>query len=138
MIIEFAIIGQLLLALFNIGNAYIDAYRIMKDKSIAHAINFVAYLVFAIILCFVLGLRLYPIILFMLSAFFNRQFSFDIPLNLRRGLAWNYQSVANPPKALLDRIERLIFGTGPNVGDKIFNVYLACYVAIINIGLWTL
>lgn len=137
MIIVF-LIGQLLLAIFNVANSRIDAYRIMKDKDIAHALNFTAYLVFTIVLCIIFGFRLYPIILFMLSAFFNRQFSFDIPLNLRRGLAWNYQSTANPPKAILDRIERAIFGTAPNVGDKIFNAYLACYVVIINLGLWTL
>lgn len=137
MIIEF-LMGQLFLSIFNITNAYIDAYRILKDKNIAHAINFTAYFVFAIIVSIVLGFRLYPIVIFLCSAFFNRQFSFDIPLNLRRGLAWNYQSTANPPKALLDRIERSIFGSGPKVGDKIFNAYLISYCVILNIWVWTI
>lgn len=146
MIIEL-LIGQLFLVLFNIANAYIDAYRILDNKKIAHGINFTAYAIAALIICFLLSIPFYllfgwlpygPGMLFMLSAFFNRQFSFDIPLNLRRGLAWDYQSQDNPPKSATDRIERAMFGTGANVGKKIFKVYLACYCLIIIVWVWVI
>jgi len=136
MIIEF-LVGQLFLALFNLGNAFFDAYRIIENKHIAHGINFLAYLLFALGICFLLQIPPIPAgILFLASAFFNRQFSFDIPLNLRRGLAWNYQSTANPPKSITDRIERSIFGTGVNVGTRIAKAYAVCYVVIIILWLW--
>lgn len=136
MIIEL-LIGQLFLALFNIANAHIDAYRILNNKTIAHAVNFGAYMLATALICFLLSIQLWlPVILFGLSAFFNRQFTFDIPLNLRRGLVWYYQSIANPPKAILDRIERAIFGTAAMVGKRIFNVYFACYCVIITIWVW--
>lgn len=137
MIIEF-LIGQLFLALFNITNSHIDAHRILDNKTIAHGVNFAAYALAVAIICFLLSIPFgWPIVLFALSAFFNRQFSFDIPLNLRRGLAWDYQSTANPPKAILDRIERFIFGDGANVGRFIFKVYLTCYCIITTIWVWT-
>lgn len=135
MLIEF-LVGQLFLALFNIGNAFFDAYRILNNKTIAHAVNFGVYAIFAAVLCLLLEFRLTAIILFFSSAFFNRQFSFDIPLNLRRGLAWNYQSTANPPKSITDRIERAIFGTGENVGTRIAKAYAACYGLIITAWVW--
>jgi hypothetical protein len=131
------LIGQLGLILFNITNAYIDAFRILKNKTIAHAINFGAYLAFAGLLCLLLSLPAWPAILFLLSAFFNRQLSFDIPLNLRRGLPWDYQSTANPPKAVLDRIERKLFGVG-DVGKQIATIYMVCYFTIINLWVWIL
>lgn len=137
MIIEL-LVGQLFLIIYNVANAYIDAYKIFKNKTIAHAVNFICYLLFASILCFLLRITLYiPIILFLLSAFFNRQFSFDIPLNLRRGLSWDYQSQAEPPKAILDRIERFLFGKG-DVGKSVATFYGICYFAIINIWVWVL
>lgn len=144
MIIEL-IIGQLLLACFNIGNVHYDAYRILKHKNIAHGVNFIAYLLFTIGLCFGCNIpfKLYwlldfiPIvhgagILFLLTAFFNRQFTFDIPLNLRRGLEWYYQTKATGKKAsILDRIERFIFGQGEEVGKFIFCFYIGAYAAAI-------
>lgn len=139
MIVEY-LAGQLFLALYNISNAYIDAYRILKHKAIAHGINFIGYLAFTALLCFLMQLPVLHSVMFFISAFFNRQFSFDIPLNLRRGLAWYWQSQDNPPKAVLDRIERALFGTGEQVGKKIFHFYLFCYLAVTNIWLvaWAL
>lgn len=136
MIIEL-LIGQLFLALFNIANSYIDAYRILSNKTIAHAVNFSAYLIACAIICFLLGIHLLtPVLLFFGAAFLNRQFSFDIPLNIRRGLAWYYQSQADPPAALLDRIERAIFGTGEYVGKRILKAYTACYAVTVILWLW--
>src|ERR1044072_387897 len=143
MILEL-IIGQLFLVLFNVGNAFFDAYRMMHNKKIAHGINFAAYLIVTVIICMLLHIpfKFYilfdkillvygPGLLFLATAFFNRQLSFDIPLNLRRGLAWDYQSTAQPPKSITDRIERFLFGTGPNVGKLIANFYMGCYVVLI-------
>lgn len=144
MLIEL-LVGQLFLALFNVANSFIDAYRILDNKTIAHGMNFGVYLIVSIIIAYLLDIPFHFLfgwlptgtgMLFMLSAFFNRQFSFDIPLNLRRGLAWYYQSQANPPKSITDRIERAIFGTGGNVGMKIFKVYLACYCLILTVWVW--
>lgn len=135
MIIEY-IAGQLFLVLYNLANSRIDAYRILKNKKIAHGINFICYMIFCSLLCFLMRLPIMYSVLLFFSAFFNRQFSFDIPLNLRRGLEWYYQSTANPPKAILDRMERALFGTGDDVGKKVFNFYLFCYCVVTNI--WVL
>jgi hypothetical protein len=135
MLIEL-LVGQLFLALFNLGNAFFDAYRILHNKTIAHAVNFGAYVIFAAVLCWLFSFSWIASGLFFLSAFFNRQFTFDIPLNLRRGLDWDYQSIANPPKSITDRIERAIFGVGPNVGKRIAKAYAVCYGVIITIWIW--
>jgi hypothetical protein len=67
------------------------------------------------------------------SAFCNRQFSFDIPLNLRRGLAWDYVSLADPPKSILDRIEIRIFGHN---GRAPFVIYGAVWIACLIAKIW--
>lgn len=124
------IINQLILAFFNYVNSRIDAYRIFRDKAIAHGINFSAYAIFSLLLYYIsvkptLTWAEFPYIKFLIycvSALCNRQLSFDIPLNLRRGLDWFYQSVANPPKALMDKIERKLFGVDYD-GKKIVVFY---------------
>lgn len=112
------LINQVVLAGFNLINSRLDAYRIMKRKNIAHGINFGAYFIFAILLFYltekpVLAWATFPYFefaVFLISAFTNRQFSFDIPLNRRRSLPADYVTPAKPPKALLDRIEIRIWG----------------------------
>jgi hypothetical protein len=104
------LINQVVLAAFNIINSRIDAYRILKNKAIAHAVNFIAYAIFTFIVVHISRYDIGDIAVFCLAAFFNRQLSFDIPLNLRRHLPWYYQSTATPPNALWDRIERKLFG----------------------------
>lgn len=119
------IINHIILALFNILNSQWDAYRILKHKSIAHALNFGAY---ATLVGAIIWLQDYPWqceIVFVISAFFQRQLVFDTFLNLRRGKAWDYMSTANPPKAIMDRIERKIFGYD---GKAAFFTYLKCFV----------
>ena len=108
-------------------NSQLDAYRILRNKSIAHGVNFILYGLFVALLNWVAEYDLKGVIIFSISSFFNRQFSFDIPLNLRRHLVWYYQSTANPPKAIFDRIERFVFGNHPLVGLKIAIVYLVIY-----------
>jgi len=104
------LINQAALAGFNLINSRIDAYRILKNKNIAHGINFGVYAVLCALLCWFARWNLGVITLFCVSAFCNRQLSFDIPLNLRRGLKWDYVSLAKPPAAWLDRQEIRLFG----------------------------
>lgn len=102
--------NHMILAGFNLINSRIDAYRILQHKPIAHGINFTAYLIAVAVIVVTGRMHLPDIILLCISAFCNRQISFDIPLNLRRGLKWDYVSTAKPPKAFLDRIEIRIWG----------------------------
>lgn len=104
------LLNQAICAGFNWGNSRLDAYRIMRNKHIAHGINFVAYCLVVGLLCWLGRLDVWEIIIFSISAFCNRQFTFDIPLNLRRGLEWDYVSPANPPKSITDQIEIRLFG----------------------------
>lgn len=110
------------LVLFNLTNVWIDAYRIMRHKRIAHGINFAAYALFVAFLCWQCHWGIGVITLFCVSAFCNRQLSFDVPLNIRRRLPWWYMSTANPPKAWWDKIERMIVGYN---GKLITTIYAA-------------
>jgi|SRR6478752_754735 len=112
------LLNQLALAGFNWGNTRIDAYRILRHKTIAHGINLGAYAAFALMLYYFttkpvftwLEFPFADMALFIFSAYTNRQFTFDIPLNIRRGLKWDYVSKANPPKSITDRFEIWLFG----------------------------
>lgn len=125
------LLNQLALAFFNLVNSRIDAYRILKHKAIAHGINFGAYAAFTALVIWISDMDLPNMVLFAISAFMNRQLSFDIPLNLRRNLPWFYQSTATPPKAVLDRIENAIFGKG--MGKEIAMFYSFMWVVTILI-----
>ena len=113
---------HILLIAWNIANSQIDAYRILKHKNIAHGVNFGAYAVVVGVLTWINhNYWILP-----LSAFFNRQITFDIPLNVRRKLDWFYQSTAIIPKAVMDRIERFVF-RGKKYVPEI--AYGTCWVA---------
>jgi hypothetical protein len=123
------ILNNLLFSVFNLINSRIDAYKIkVLHKEIRHGINFIAY---GVVVAGAMCLRSYSIlaiVLNCLSAFFNRQITFDIPLNLRRGLSWDYQSTANPPKAIWDRIEKFVFRSLS--GKQIVIIYLVSWVVV--------
>lgn len=121
------LLNQLALAFFNLVNSRIDAYRILRNKTIAHGINFGAYAAFIGLVIWIADYSLSNGVLFGISAFLNRQLSFDIPLNLRRGLPWFYQSTANPPKAWWDKVERRLFGIDYD-GKKIVFWYSALFL----------
>lgn len=105
------ILANLILIGFNVTNVFIDAYKIkVLNKTIRHFINFAAYATFAGLCIWLFQFKLWPAVVFGLSAFFNRQITFDIPLSLRRGLKWDYVSLDRPPKAAMDRLEVAIFG----------------------------
>jgi hypothetical protein len=114
---------------FNLINSRIDAYRIMHNKTIAHGINFGVYALFCALLCWLARWNAGVITLFCVSAFCNRQWSFDVPLNLRRGLPWWYMSTANPPKAWWDKIEQKIVGYNGKAITFIYGaLWLLCLV----------
>jgi hypothetical protein len=123
-------INQLALVFFNLLNSHIDAYRILRHKSIAHFVNFSLYAAFVGLIVFLFKMSDWEIFLFVCSAFFNRQITFDVPLNLRRGLAWDYQSIADPPKAIMDRIENIIFAGTP--GSSIVMIYLEAWIFVVS------
>lgn len=117
------------LAWFNYVNALIDARRIRKGKRIYHGINFTAYALFCALLCWLAEWDAWQIILFGVSAFANRQLSFDIPLNLKRGLKWDYVTPAKPPKAILDRVEIRLFGYNGRAPVVVYvAVFVICFV----------
>lgn len=121
------------LVLFNLVNVWIDAYRITRHKQIAHGINFGAYALFVAFLCWWCHWDVGVITLFCVAAFCNRNLSFDIPLNIRRRLPWDYVSTAKPPKALLDRIEIRLFGYN---GRAPLFVYAVVWVACLIIKIF--
>jgi len=124
------LLNHLCLAGFNLINSRIDAYRIMRNKTIAHGINFGAYSLIVGLLIFLQSMIWYEAILFCVSAFCNRQITFDIPLNWRRGLKWDYVSLAKPPKAFLDRIEIRVFGYNGRAPVLVYTIIWAICLVI--------
>jgi hypothetical protein len=114
---------DLILIAFNILNCFIDAYKIKNlGKNIKHGINFGSYLVVTGLCIWLFHMSFLIALIFSLSAFFNRQITFDIPLNLRRGLDWDYVSLDNPPKAITDRIEVWLFGYNGRTPTIIYGI----------------
>jgi hypothetical protein len=123
------LINQLALAVFNLCNVQIDAYRILKHKRIAHGINFAAYAAFCALLCWLARWDVWQVVIFCVSAFCNRQFTFDIPLNKRRGLPFDYVTKADPPASILDRIEIRLFGRNGRAPFLVYGVvWVICLI----------
>jgi len=117
------ILAGFVLILANVTNAFIDAYKItVLKKAIRHAINLTAYLVVTGLCVWLFNFPLWHAVLYVVSAFFCRQITFDIPLNLRRDLKWDYVSMAMPPQAIMDRIEVKIFGYNGKAPTVIYGV----------------
>lgn len=112
----------ILLIGFNLVNSRVDAYRILRDKSIAHGLNFGVYLALAITCVWLFHMNPSRSVVYFLSAFFCRQITFDIPLNWRRGLKWDYVSLDRPPRALMDRIEIRLFGYNGRLPVLVYSI----------------
>ena len=115
---------------FNILNAYFDAYRIMKHKTIAHWINFGLYFILVGIEIWQFRYNIPQSIILLFIALFNRQLTFDIPLNLRRritdkSITWYYVSLN--PAAWFDNLEIKIFGRN---GKKMVAWYAGIFIAL--------
>lgn len=110
------IFANMVLVLFNVTNSRLDAYLIqlaMKTnvaKAVKHGMNFGAYAVAVGLCIWLYHMPAWPAVVFTFSAFACRQITFDIPLNWRRGLRWDYVSLDRPPRAIMDRIEVALFG----------------------------
>jgi hypothetical protein len=100
----------------NIVNVFIDAYKIKQalgrsvPKAVRHGVNFAAYGAATGACIYFFHMRVWYAIEYAAAAFFCRQIFFDIPLNWRRGLKWDYVSTAKPPKSIMDRVEIRLFG----------------------------
>jgi hypothetical protein len=103
-------INQIILSLCNLLNVQIDAYEISKNRNVGHTINFIAYGIVTGVNIYLFHLPFWQSVITCFAAFFNRQITFDIPLNLRRHLSWDYVTKQNPPGSILDRIEIRLFG----------------------------
>lgn len=112
------------LILFNIGNAFIDSTRIKRGLKIHHWLNAGLYILCIACECILGHLAPAQIILLCIWAMAARQIFFDIPLNLRRGLKWDYVSLDKPPKALNDRIEVKLWGYNGRIGVAVYSVVL--------------
>ncbi len=124
------LLPDLILIGFNITNAYIDAYKITSlRKSIRHGINLGAYLtVWTVVAYFFYWpqehwlLSLLVCFVSLISALACRQITFDIPLNWRRGLDWDYVSLDRPPKAWWDQLEVRLFGYNGRLPVLIYSI----------------
>lgn len=119
--------------LFNILNAFFDAHRIKKNKRIYHALNGLMYVIVIGATIWFFGIDKWKIIVFCISAFFNRQLFFDIPLNLLRGLKWDYFSTEKPPKAIMDRIEIRIFGYNGKLPVLVYSALWIVSIATLTV-----
>lgn len=123
------LIINLLIVIWNVANSRLDAYLILKAqksnvaKAIKHGFNFVAYLAFVVGLKFLFHVPIPFWWIFLFGSFFCRQITFDIPLNLRRGLDWDYVSQDRPPKAIMDQIEVKIFGYNGKTPVIVYSIF---------------
>ncbi len=128
-------INQLIVAAHNYINVFIDAYKIKTfktlGKNVKHGINLAAYLGTISILVFIHSDSWWYRTNFIFSALVQRQLTFDIPLNISRKLPWHYQSTAEPPRAVMDKIERWVFPS--NDGKLIATVYLILFCITIGV-----
>lgn len=118
------ILALIIQTLFNLLNAGYDAWRFNTGRKPMHWLNFLLYLIIIGLSCwYCFTGNIVQVALLAISALCNRQLFFDIPLNWRRGLRWDYVS---PERAsFIDRIEYSVFG---NNGQAPVVVYLLVWV----------
>lgn len=131
MLTKYIILATIILILENITNVFIDAYKIkVLNKTIRHGINFTVYAVVTGFCICLFEMPLWFAVDFAFSAFFCRQITFDVPLNLRRNLDWDYVSLDRPPKALMDRIEVRIFGYNGKAPTICYGIFWAATLTL--------
>ena len=107
--------------LFVVILAWDNANRIDKDKTIKHWLNGLAHLSMAGILYFVdwkLSLALLCLV----------RVTFDISLNLFRGLPINY--VSPKPASFIDKIEKQIFGLNGYTPKIVYLIIAVCLLIV--------
>lgn len=112
-------------AVINIGLAYQDSRRLANKKWIKHGINAAVYIGLLLAVWFLHGWDWKLIAALLLT----RQIFFDSPLSLFRGLKWNYITPAEKPAAIIDRLEKRIFGMN---GTLMYIVYIVSLIILLN------
>jgi len=56
---------------------------------------------------------------------------FNITLSLFRGLKWDYITLENPPKSIIDRVAKKIFGMN---GKLMYSIYLLIFIILTTIA----
>ena len=105
------ILNQLCFAAINVFDAWIDKNRIADNvrSKVIHWINAILYTLVVSVIATFANHEWNAIALTFIASFFNRQLFFDIPLNLFRGLKWDYVTNAEKP-AWTDRVEIKLIG----------------------------
>lgn len=99
----------LLLVVFNIFLAKIDANKIKKNRKIYHGENALIYFVVAgFASAITMGEDWWDFLKLLVIMGLVRSIVFDIALNLFRKLKWNYTS--NSTTSILDKIENKLLG----------------------------
>ena len=101
--------------------AWDNANRIDKDKTIKHWLNWLAHLSMAGILYFV-DWKLSVALLCLVRV------TFDISLNLFRGLPINY--VSPKPASFIDKIEKKIFGLNGYTPKIVYLIIAVCLLIV--------
>jgi len=121
-----------IIGLLNFLHAGIDAERIAKNKRIYHGINGLIYLGICFVFALVVSSSFFWLIasISFLRWLALRQLTFDIPLNILRGLEWDY--ISPEPKAWLDKLELKVF---KGVYGRAEKFYLRSYIILLIIEL---
>ena len=120
------ILTLIIFALLNTVLAFIDSRLIGNKRTILHWVNGLVYAAMLAVPYFIFHN------LWLIGALvFERLIVFSIMLSLFRGLAWNYITPENPPKAFTDRIAKMIFGMNGLVQYVIYAFIFITFLFII-------
>jgi len=119
------VLTLLIFSVLNIALAFIDAYKIFKGNTINHVINAAVYIAMVAVSFFI-----FHNVWLIFALLFNRLLVFNITLSLFRGLDWDYVTPENPPKSIIDRIAKMVFGMN---GKLMYGVYSIVFIVLIII-----
>lgn len=115
------VIAQLIRIGANLLNARLDANQILKHKPVAHGRNAIIAVVVWGLTAWMAGTTGWWLIADAAGALCCRQLFFDIPLNLWRGLKWDYVSSALKIP-VWDRIENKLIRPGRRLHGPVYAV----------------
>jgi len=120
----------LVFALINVALAYQDSRRLANKKKIKHGINGIVYIALLAAVWFFHRKFDWELVKIIATLLLTRQIFFDIPLSLFRDLKWNYITPAEKPAAIIDRLEKRVFGMR---GTLMYIVYVVALITLIVI-----
>ncbi len=119
------ITALIIFTIANIVMAFVDSRKINKGKWVKHGINGALYIAIVAIPYFIFNNW------WLVGALlFNRLLVFNIALSLFRGLKWDYITPEKPPKAITDKLAKMVFGMN---GKLMYGVYLVIFIAFLVI-----